>query len=129
MRDSITPPPTIWNGSSRRRKGGDLDQIEDPAQAEGIVKRAVTRVITPGTLMDDRLLAGNANNNLFAAFSGKNGTAFAVADVSTGEFWYATAATPGAVSFVEEELARYAPRECLLVEECTASDAVFEKIP
>jgi DNA mismatch repair protein MutS len=47
------------------------DQIEDPAEAKGIVARAVTRVLTPGTLVDDSVLPDDATNRLGAVwFSG-----------------------------------------------------------
>src|SRR5688572_13195690 len=42
------------------------DQVEDPAQAKGLVKRAVTRVVTPGTVSDPGLLEGKEENLLAA---------------------------------------------------------------
>jgi DNA mismatch repair protein MutS len=43
------------------------DQIEDPKQAKGLVRRAITRVVTPGTLVEDALLDARSNNFLVAA--------------------------------------------------------------
>ncbi|MFT3882737.1 MAG: hypothetical protein QM703_24175 [Gemmatales bacterium] len=48
------------------------DQMEDPAQAKGIVKREVTRVITPGTLTEETLLDPKRANHLAAVLPGKD---------------------------------------------------------
>lgn len=65
------------------------EQVEDPKQAKGIVKRDVIRVVTPGTVIESNLLEEKKNNYIMSAF--KSGLYFGVAvcDVSTGEF-YAT---------------------------------------
>ena len=95
------------------------DQVEDPAKAKGIVRRAVTRVITPGTLMDDKLLGTEASNNLMACVRGGNGNAVAVCDISTGDFFYINT-VENAEEFFSAEIARYSPRELLLSEKDAA---------
>lgn len=95
------------------------DQLEDSRQAKGLVKRGVTRVVTPGTVMDDSLLRGRVENFLAAiavANRGADGRAFGLAlvDVSTGEFSTTTLAGPEAGAALLEELARAAPREAVL---------------
>ena len=63
------------------------DQLEDPKQAKGIVKRGVTDMVTPGTTVNDKLLEHHSNNFLAAIHFGENeqyGLAFL--DISTGEF-------------------------------------------
>jgi DNA mismatch repair protein MutS len=62
------------------------DQMEDPAQAQGLVKREVTRVITPGTLLEEGLLNARSNNFLAAFVLAGNYWGLAYADISTGEF-------------------------------------------
>lgn len=62
------------------------EQTEDPKAAKGIVKRAVTQVITPGTVLDDLNLEAGRHNFLGSVFVGESGAAFAWADVSTGEW-------------------------------------------
>ena len=62
------------------------EQLEDPALAKGIVKRNITRVITPGTVMDSSVLNPRKNNFLCALSSGKDRFGFAWLDISTGEF-------------------------------------------
>ena len=64
------------------------DQVEDPKSATGIVKREVTRVITPGTIIDVDFLDKN-NNNYIACVkinTTENIAAIAYADITTGEF-------------------------------------------
>ena len=63
------------------------DQLEDPKQAKGIVKRGVTDMVTPGTTVNDKLLEHHSNNFLAAIHFAENeqyGLAFL--DISTGEF-------------------------------------------
>lgn len=62
------------------------DQMEDPAQAQGLVKREVTRVITPGTLLEEGMLNARSNNFLAAFVLAGNHWGLAYADISTGEF-------------------------------------------
>jgi len=66
------------------------DQLEDPKQAKGIVKRGVTEMVTPGTATNDKLLEHHSNNFLAGIHFAENdqyGLAFL--DISTGEFFIA----------------------------------------
>ena len=65
------------------------EQVEDPKQAKGIVKRDVIRVVTPGTVIESNLLEEKKNNYIMSIY--KKGIFFGVSvcDISTGEF-YAT---------------------------------------
>jgi DNA mismatch repair protein MutS len=88
------------------------DQVEDPATAKGLVKREVTRVVTPGTLTEDNLLEPNRPNHLAAlALDGKR-AGLAWVELSTGQF---TAADVLCDSLVDE-LGRLAPAEILCSE-------------
>jgi DNA mismatch repair protein MutS len=58
------------------------EQVEDPKTAKGLVRREVTRIITPGTVTEDGLLDETANNYIAAV----SGSALAMLDLSTGEF-------------------------------------------
>lgn len=64
------------------------EQVEDPKQAKGLVKRAVTRVITPGTVIEDANLHAKGHNYLGALYWNKEDSAggFAWLEVSTGEW-------------------------------------------
>ncbi|MFQ6132821.1 MAG: DNA mismatch repair protein MutS, partial [Armatimonadota bacterium] len=106
------------------------EQVEDPKRAKGLVKREVTRVITPGTALEDDILEGRANNYL-AALARHGGTfGLAVVDVSTGEFRATEIGADGdtAVEALLDELARVQPAECLLPEELHEDEALRERI-
>ena len=102
------------------------DQVEDPAQAKGVVRRDVTRVITPGTLTDESLLDEGKGNPLAAVMyhdGGDGGTAsVAWVELSTGSFQLTTLAA----AEIADELARIAPSELLHVE--TADGQTPERI-
>ncbi len=83
---------------------------------KGIVDRAVTRILTAGTLSEPNLLPMRQNNYLAAIAPGRTRTGLAAVDVSTGDFsvtWFAQEEMPAAL---EAELQRLAPSECLLLE-------------
>lgn len=61
------------------------DQMEDPRKAKGMVKRAVTRLVTPGTRMDLKGDSAQTNNYLVAVTMVNNGYCLAYTDLSTGE--------------------------------------------
>ncbi|MFX1275752.1 MAG: DNA mismatch repair protein MutS [Promethearchaeota archaeon] len=64
-----------------------VDQLEDPSTVKGrIVKRGVTRILSPGTVVDFNFLKSNKNNYIASMVRGKNGYGIAFADLSTGEF-------------------------------------------
>ncbi len=88
-----------------------VDQLEDPAQAKGLVKRGLTRVITPGTLIDESGLESAVANHL-VAMTGLDGViGIAALDVSTGRFTVEEARDDGEMALA---LARLAPAELLL---------------
>ncbi len=89
------------------------DQIEDPRDAKGLVRREVTRVVTPGTVVEDGILGGPDHNFLAIAHAGSDGNAWAAVDVSTGE-WYHGASDAPAVESLMVELAPFFPREILV---------------
>ena len=63
------------------------DQLEDPATAKGIVKRGVTRVVTPGTLIEESCLEGDNNNYLASVAVAEKQAGISCVDISTGEFY------------------------------------------
>ncbi len=84
--------------------------------SKGVVERAVTRILTAGTLSEPNLLPTKQNNYLVAIAPGRAQTGLAAVDVSTGEFivtWFTPDELPVAL---EAELQRLAPAECLFVE-------------
>jgi DNA mismatch repair protein MutS len=87
------------------------DQVEDPSTAKGLVKREVTRVVTPGTVSDPGLLEGKENNFLASlVWNGEQGGG-AFLDVSTGSFFVRRWRRP---QDTVEDLATLRPREILV---------------
>jgi DNA mismatch repair protein MutS len=86
------------------------EQMEPGGQGQKLVERQVVRVVTPGTLVEENLLASGANNYLAAYVLGDGVCGLAYADVSTGEF-ACLQSQPGAVA---AELLRVGPAELLL---------------
>ncbi len=92
------------------------DQVEDPKLAKGLVKRKVTRVLTPGTIVEDAMLDAKTNNYLVAAVTGaKVPSGVGVVDVSTGEFLATEMPCEAGPDKVVEEIMRLQPAECLLL--------------
>ena len=61
------------------------DQVEDPKEAKGLVKRAITRVVTPGTITDIDALDNRENNYLLSIFQNDFGLGLTYCDISTGQ--------------------------------------------
>ena len=92
------------------------DQVGEITKGRDVVERAVTRILTAGTLSEPNLLPARQNNYLVAIASGRTQTGLAAVDVSTGEFtvtWFAADELPVSL---EAELQRLDPVECLLLE-------------
>lgn len=89
------------------------EQIEDPRLAKGIVKRKITRVITPGTVTDSCILTPEKNNYLAALSFNKGVYGLASIDISTGDF--RTTEVQNSEE-LETELHRLRAAECLVPE-------------
>ncbi len=89
------------------------DQLEDPKKTKTLVKRGVTRVLTPGTLVEDAMLESGSNNFLAAicVLDGKAG--LATLDPSTGEFLVTEIDSGAVADRLLQELARLRPAELL----------------
>jgi DNA mismatch repair protein MutS len=102
------------------------EQVEDPKQAKGVVKREVVRVVTPGTLMEESLLEEKSNNYLAALLVDKSGAGIAYADLSTGEFACGEFSGEEAVEEALNQLVAISPAECLIPE--SISEELVEKL-
>ena len=100
------------------------EQTEDPSAAQGLVRREVVRVVTPGTVTDGSLLADKKNNYLAALAVGKEGVGVAFADVSTGQVFVTRLYGEDVEGRLLNELSAYAPREVLL----NASGSSIERV-
>jgi len=110
------------------------DQMEDPRLAKKLVRREVTRVVTPGTAADASL--GSEENNFLAALAQVGDrVGFAALDLSTGDFRATEFPGEGALRRVQEELEQLRPKELLygsaapLLEQGSRTDASGEKLP
>ncbi len=92
------------------------DQVEDPRQAKGIVRREVTRIVTPGTAVEDAVLDSRENNYIAAVLEVENLIGAAFLDVSTGEFWACEMAGEGGRDQVSQALMFFRPREVVVPE-------------
>lgn len=92
------------------------EQVEDPREAKGLVRREVTRIITPGTVVEDLMLDEQRNNYLAAVVIDDSDIGLAYIDISTGEFKVSQINGPQAYNVLESELQRLAPAECLVPE-------------
>src|SRR5437763_1749237 len=98
------------------------DQVEDPALAKGLVRREVTRVVTPGTLTEDDLLDPRQPNHLLALNMQGPLIGLAWVELSTGEFQAADVPWQR----ITDELSRLAPAECLCAE--TLPEPLAERV-
>jgi DNA mismatch repair protein MutS len=87
------------------------EQVEDPATAKGLVRREVTRVVTPGTLSDPQILDGRESSVVVAVEWENGGGAGAFLEVATGDFFVAKWTS---MQEATEDLRLYEPREILL---------------
>jgi DNA mismatch repair protein MutS len=86
------------------------DQVEDSADAIGLVKREVTRILTPGTLLEEGMLKASRNNYIAAVVIAVNHWGLAYADISTGEFLTSQGSD---LEHLTQELMRLQPSEVL----------------
>lgn len=96
------------------------EQMEDPSATKGMVRREIVRIVTPGTLMEGKLLNESANNYIAAVAEKADRYGFAVCDLTTGEL-YATELDRSAERLADE-ITTYSPAEIL------ASGGVLEAV-
>ncbi len=89
------------------------EQVEDPATAKGIVRREVTRVVTPGTILEENILEARQSNFLAGVCRVGPGYGMALIELSTGVFWGEAMTS---VEALRDNLRRYLPSECVVPE-------------
>jgi len=99
------------------------NQVEDASQAKGLVKRAVVRVVTPGTVLESSMLEDAKNNYLVALIEDSGHVGIAAVDVSTGEFLVTQIQGTLDAEIVLNEIGRLSPSEILLSDETSKSNA------
>ena len=101
------------------------EQMENPAEAKGLVKRGIIRVITPGTVMESSMLDETKNNYICSLFVSGEKAGVCFADISTGEL-HATAFSGELETQLKNELSRFSPRELLINGEVTRFTGLAE---
>lgn len=89
------------------------EQLEDPSEAKGIVKRDVIRVVTPGTVTDTAMLDEKKNNFLACIYKDSEGIGISMVDITTGELHTSQFVQSVQDSKLMNELARFSPSEAI----------------
>lgn len=90
------------------------EQLEDPSLAKGLVRRDVTRVVTPATIIEPGLLKENQNNYLCAVYFDVEEIGVCFADVSTGQAFATSFNGKEMLSKLNTELSTYRPSEIII---------------
>jgi DNA mismatch repair protein MutS len=92
------------------------EQVGDPKTAKGIVKREISRIITPGTIIDSAMLPSAAAAYLMALCpeAKEHGWGVALLDITTGEFFVSLVEHDRSLNNILSEIARYRPAECIV---------------
>ncbi len=90
------------------------EQVENPADAKGLVKRDVVRVITPGTITEESMLNETRNNYLMSVVTEGVCFGFAACDISTGDFHAAQVTWGDTLSKLIDEAVKFSPAEIVL---------------
>ena len=110
---------------ARGYKVAICEQMEDPAQAKGLVGREIIRIVTPGTVIDTSMLEEGRNNYLCALYQDSQGTGLCLCDISTGA---CTAAafppTREGEEHLMNELGRFSPKEAVLSDGASSNEAL-----
>lgn len=107
------------------RKVAICDQVEEAGQSKGIVKRDVTRIITPGSIIEENVLESARSNFLAGLFEEKGVLGLAILDLSTGDFRVEESDNRGAIL---DRLLAIAPPECIYPEEVDATEGLLHDL-
>lgn len=86
------------------------DQVEDPKQAKGLVKREVTRIVTPGTILDAQAIDETKNNYIMCIVYIADRYGVSVADITTGDYFVTELPDGGKL---KDEIYRFMPSEII----------------
>ncbi len=95
----------------RGHKVAIIEQLEDPKQAKGLVKRGLLRIVTPGTIIEPNLLDEKENNYVMAVTAQQDEYIAAFCDISTGNFFTVTYPS---LAMLCNEITRLSPKESIL---------------
>lgn len=95
-------------------KVGICEQVEDPKEAKGIVKRDVVRIITPGTMLDENFMDNRRNNYIMAVTDTGERYGLAFCDISTGEFQGTY--IEKSLIHLDNEISKFSPTEVVVTD-------------
>ena len=99
---------------SKGYKVAICEQMEDPKEAKGMVKREVVRVVTPGTVIESNLLEEKKNNYIMSIYKTGIYYGLGICDVSTGDFYATQICENNNFSKLLDEISRYTPSEIIV---------------
>ena len=102
------------------------EQTEDPAQAKGLVKRDIIRVVTPGTVIDSQSLDANQSNFLAGVFLDEQNAGVAFCDMSTGRTHVTAFSGDERTEHLRNELVRFSPAEAVVNDGAYGDAPLFE---
>ncbi len=102
------------------------EQLETTPSSGTIVKRAVVRIVSPGTVIEPNLLETDHNNFLASTYISPTGIGMAFVDISTGDFFYTSMEKK--IETFRGELSRYNPKEIILHMDLEERDSPFGDI-
>ncbi len=101
------------------------EQLEDPKEAKGIVKRDVTRIVTPGTNLNMQALEETKNNYIMCIFYSPDTSGISIADVTTGDYYLTEVSD---LRNIMDEINKYMPSEVICNDAFSLSGADFNDI-
>ncbi|MCX5749232.1 MAG: DNA mismatch repair protein MutS [Candidatus Saganbacteria bacterium] len=117
---SVTP--YISKLISKGYKVAICEQVEDPDLAEGLVKREVIKIITPGTVLDTAMLSEKESNYLMALSFSSGRTGLSYIDISTGEFKALDIEGDVGMKVLYDEIERVSPAEVIISRDVFEND-------
>ncbi len=110
-------------------KVGICEQLENPKEVKGIVKRGIVRIITPGTVTEESCLDGKKNNYLCSAYLDDIGVSLVFADVSTGEINVLKTVCEGDLfERILSGFSKYRPREIIINTKINTNKKFIERV-
>ena len=104
------------------------EQVEDPRQAKGLVKRDVVKIITPGTITENQVLDEHTNNYIANIFNLGRSYALSYADVSTGECYVTKTEEINGIYKVVDEILKLRPKELVLEDGVLSNNYIMQNI-
>lgn len=104
------------------------EQVENPADAKGLVRREVVRIVTPGTVIESSLLNEETNNYICSIVVEKSSFAICFADISTGEVYLSEQKSKCLDIDIISELSKFTPTEILFSDKLLKNKGVCDFI-